>query len=379
MPRSGHDEVLLVTGYPAFGARQLVAHLLRAQPTALVHALVEPDQLDLAQEHRASLEPSSRPRLELHEGSVTQIDFGLSGADYRRLTAEVDRIHHMAFLGHLDVDRASAERVNLRGTLEALEFARSCPSLRTLVHHSTAFVAGDRRGEVREDELDVGQRFRNHAEATRAQAEQLVREASSRLPVVILRPSSVVGDSQSGEIDRLDGLYLLVLAVLGAPADLALPLPSHEAPLHLVPVDYMARAAHAIGRDGRAIGQTFHLVDPAPLPTRRAFELIARSASRRTRGSIPPPLARAILSAPGLQRIVKNPRAFFDQLLTPVHFDNTHAATLLASTDIRCPPFESYVDSLVAYVRGRSQDGPAVRSVDEGRPSLDLDLDEPIS
>ena len=54
-------------------------------------------------------------------------------------------------------------------------------------------------------------------------------------------------------------------------------------------------------------------------------------------------------------------------------------AALLAGTGIVCPPFESYVDSLVAYVRGRSQDGPAVRSVDEGRPSLDLDLDEPIS
>jgi thioester reductase-like protein len=372
MPRSGHDEVLLVTGYPAFGARQLVAHLLRSQPTALVHALVEPEQLDLAQEHRASLEPSSRPRLELHEGSVTRIDLGLSGAEFRRLTGDVDRIHHMAYLAHLDVDRPSAERVNIRGTLEILEFARSCRSLRALIHHSTAFVAGDRKGLVTEDELDAGQRFRNHAEATRAQAEELVRAAQGQLPVVILRPASVVGDSQSGEIDRLDGLYLLVLLVLGAPAEWALPLPSHEAPLHLVPVDYVARAAHAIGRDGRAIGQTFHLVDPAPLPARRAFEMIARSVGRRTRGSIPPPLARAVLAAPGLQRIVRNPRAFFDQLLTPVRFDDTHTAELLADSAIRCPPFESYVDSLVGYVRGRTHEAPGVH-VDDARLSLDLD------
>lgn len=373
MPRPGHEEVLLVTGYPAFGARQLVAQILRAQPTALVHALVEREQADAASEHRASLDPASRGRLELLEGSVTHIDLGLTGAEVKRLSGEVDRIHHTAQLARLDADRTSAERVNIRGTLEALELARHCRHLRAFVHHSTAFVAGNRRGTVREEQLDEGQGFRNHVEATRKVAEELVRAQMSRLPVVVVRPSLVVGDSQTGEIDRLDGPYFMMLLALAAPGDLAMPLPRTDVPLHLVPVDYVAAAAHALGRDGRALGRTFHLVDPRPLTARRVFELLAQAAGRRTGGTLPANLTKALLRLPGLDRLVRSPRSFLEQLVTPVRFDDAGTAELLAGTGIQCPPFESYAEQLVAYVRSRV----LVAAPVPDRPSMEvLDADD---
>jgi len=373
MPRPGYEEVLLVTGYPSFGARQLVAHLLRAQPSALVYAVVEADQADQASEHLASLASQERQRVVLLGGSVTHIDLGLSGAEFRSLTAEVDRIHHMAQVSHLDADRTQAERVNIRGTLEILDLARNCGHLKALVHHSTAFVAGDRAGTVLERELDERQGFRTVVESTRMTAEKLVRASMNRLPALVLRPTLVIGDSQSGEVDRLDGPYLVVLLVLGAPGDMAVPLPRSDAPLHLVPVDYVTRAAHALGRDGRAIGKTFHIVDPDPLPARRAFELIARAGGHRAGGSIPPGLARFLLRTPGLERLARSPRAFFEHINTPVDFDASTTASFLAGTGITCPPFESYVEQLVAYVRARVL---VVPSVGADRPSAELDADD---
>ena len=166
---------------------------------------------------------------------------------------------------------------------------------------STAHVCGDRRGVVTEDELQAGQAFRSVVEETKARGEKLVRGAMDRLPIAVMRPATIVGDSITGEVDRFDGPYLLVLLVVTSPPDLALPLPGRgDELLNLVPIDWVARAAVALGRDARSHGRTFHLVDPRPLAARRVFELVARAGGRRgPRGSIPANLAKALLRAPG--------------------------------------------------------------------------------
>jgi nucleoside-diphosphate-sugar epimerase len=192
-------------------------------------------------------------------------------------------------------------------------------------------------------------------ESTKLRAEKIVRSAGRDLPIIVLRPATVVGDSVTGEVDRLDGPYLLVLLLLTSPAEFSIPLPTHgDALLHLVPVDYVAQASVAIGRDPRAVGQTFHLVDPSPLTVRRTFELVARAAGRRLpRGFIPANLTKAILRTPGLERFAKSPRAFLDQLATPVQYSALNTEAILAGTGIHSPPFESYVDTLVTHVRER--------------------------
>lgn len=354
MPRPGHDEVLLVTGYPALVARQLVARVLREQPRSLVYVVVKPSLAEQASEHLASLDPQARQRVVVLAGDVAHMDFGLSGAEFRQLCNEVDRIHHTAQISYLGADRVLAQQVNVRGAIEALELARACKHLRAFVHYSTAFVSGDRSGVVRESELLVGQRFRNVIEETKATAEQLVRSAIGRLPILIVRPGLIVGDSQSGEVDRFDGPYLVVLLVLGSPPEMAIPLPPGGALLPMVPVDYLVQAAHHLARDGRSLGRTFHLLDP--LPARHVFEQIARAGGRKTSNFLPLNLTSALFRAPGLERFARSPRAFFEQLVTPVHFDASNTTELLAGTSLACPPFESYVDQLVAYARGRTQE-----------------------
>jgi thioester reductase-like protein len=361
------DDIVLLTGLPSLLGRAVCAEVLRADPRAVVYAVVRTKSLDDARAMLAALPAEDRERVHIVEGDAAAIDFGLSGGEHKVLAREVTRIHHCAQVTYLGVDRKAAEHANVRGASEVLEFASSCEKLAGLVFHSTAHVAGDRRGLVLESDLQAGQSFRNVVEETKARAEKLMRAAMDRLPIAVIRPATIVGDSHTGEIDRFDGPYLLVMLVVTSPPDLALPLPGlGEEPLNLVPIDWVARASVAIGRDPRARGRTFHLVDRHPLPARRVFELVARAAGRRgPRGSIPANLAKALLRAPGIERIAKSPRAFLETLTTQVAYDAANADELLSSLGVDvCPPLETYVDRLVEYVQHRMRQKQTARKVD---------------
>src|SRR5262249_34843628 len=156
-----------------------------------------------------ALGEEQRKRVSLLEGDAAAMDLGLSGVEFRSITQEISIIHHCAAISYPGVDRKGAEHVNVQGVTEILELARACTKLECLVHHSTAAVSGDRSGTVLEDDLDLGQGFRNVVEETRARAERIMRRAMPELPICVLRPTIVVGDSTTGEVDRLDGPYLL--------------------------------------------------------------------------------------------------------------------------------------------------------------------------
>ncbi len=370
------DDIVLLTGLPSLLARAVCAEILRADERAAVYAVVRTKSLDDARAILAELPSEQRERVHVVEGDAAAIDFGLSGGEYKALAREVTRIHHCAQVTYLGVDRKTAEHANVRGASEVLEFASSCEKLSSLVFQSTAHVAGDRRGAVLESDLKAGQAFRNVVEETKARAEKLMRDAMDRLPIAVIRPATIVGDSRTGEIDRFDGPYLLVMLVITSPPDLALPLPGlGDEPLNVVPIDWVARASVALGSDPRALGRTFHLVDPQPLPARRAFELVARASGRRgPRGSIPANLAKALMRAPGIERIAKSPRAFLETLTTRVVYDARNAEELLPTLGVRaCPPFETYVDKLVEYVQQR------MRRRQQAPRKPDVEIEDPLA
>jgi hypothetical protein len=107
-------------------------------------------------------------------------------------------------------------------------------------------------------------------------------------------------------------------------------------------------------------------VDPQPLTTREVFELVARVGGKRgPRGSIPANLAKALLRAPGLERIAQSPRAFLETLTTRVTYDASNALDLLQALGVSsCPPFESYVEKLVDYVQERLRQRRASRQIE---------------
>ena len=352
--RRGTD-VALVTGFPYFTARRMIAKILAADARSRVLLLVREKFREEAEAFAAALPVKERRRLRILVGDVCDIDLGLSGEEYREVAAEVTTIYHIASAYYLRIPRDTALRVNVGGTRHIIELAGACRRLERLCHFSAASVSGTRKGVIMEDELEMRQRFHNVYEETKYRAEVLAREAARRLPVTILRPGIIVGDSRTGEIEKLDGPYYLIKLIVGSRLDVALPLPGQgSAPLYLVPIDYVVDAAFALARDPRAVGRTFHLVDPCPLAARRVYELVAERASRKPpKGSIPEGLARAALKL-GLSRLVRMPLDFLESF-NHLAFYNCHNSIELLTPDLTCPPFERYVDNLVRYVRDRTK------------------------
>lgn len=343
-------DVTLLTGFPAFTAKRMIAKLLVEEPDAKLYVLVR-DKFAADAEHYVSTLPG-KERVELLVGDVCDMDLGLSSHEYRALSKEVTWIHHLAGIYWMGVDAATARRVNVSGTRTVLDLAKDAGRLERVVHWSTAMVSGDHRGTFYEEDLDAGQKFHNDYERTKFEAEKLVRGAMRQLPITVVRPGIIVGDSRTGEIDKLDGPYYLMVLIATNASGVRLPLLGRgEAPLHLVPIDYVIDAAWQVARSEHAAGKTFHLVDPAPMSARAVFEGVAEHAgTEKPRGHVPRPLARAVLRTPGLSRLSRGPRAFVDVLDHLVHYDQTNTANALAGTTIRCPSLAEYLPVLVRWV-----------------------------
>lgn len=360
MPDHEPSAMSFVTGYPTPVAVHLARCLLADEPEAQVVMLVRERHLQRWDEQfRAALPADQAARVEAYQGDVVDMDLGLSGVEYSSVLARAERVYHAAGVYWLGAGRDDAYRVNVEGTAEVLRLCQECERLRRFVYFSTALVSGSRTGVVQEDDLDAGQSFRNAFEETRYVAERLVRRHMDRVPTTVLRPSVVVGHSETGEMDRLSGPYFLLHAMATWPAEVPLPLPGRgDSPMNLVPVDFVSRAAAYIARDPRGEGRTFHLTDPNPLSARRVFELVARAAGRRPpRGHVPKRMARTILRLPGLSGRSAAQLHFlecFDQL---VIWRCVNTLLVLQGSQIRCPPFETYVDKMVDHVRRQAGRG----------------------
>lgn len=340
----------LITGFPAFTAKRMIGQILAAEPETKLYVLARDKFSADADSFLASL--PDRSQAEVLAGDVCDMDLGLSSAEYRALSRELSWIHHLAGIYFMGADEDTARRVNVVGTRTVIDLARDAGRLERVVHWSTVMVSGDRKGTFYEDDLEAGQRFRNAYERTKYEAERLVRAAMRQLPITVVRPGIIVGDSRTGEIDKLDGPYYLMVLIATNASRVRLPLLGRSnALLHLVPIDYVVEAAWHVARGEAAAGKTFHLVDPAPLSARAVFESVAEHAhTEKPRGHIPRPLARAVLRTTGLSRLGRGPLAFLDMLDHAVRYDQTTTAQALAGTGVRCPPLTEYLPVLVRYV-----------------------------
>lgn len=344
--------VHLVTGYPGFIGRRLIGRLveeLRGGPDRLV-LLVQPASVGRARDDLARLRASNAA---IVEGDVERMHLGLSGAEFKALSLEVTDIWHLAARTHLGAPRSEMRRVNVEGTRNVLDLALAAKRLRRMNHFSSAYVSGSRVGVILEDELATGQRFRNAYEETKFQAELLVRRAQSEIPATIYRPSIVVGDSRTGEIDRFEGPYALAILLVASPLAVPLPLPGDAvAPLNVVPVDFVVDAALAVSRHPGAAGRTVHLVDPSPLSARRVYEMIAERAGKKLPPvSLPLRAAQALLRLPVLERLTRAHRPAIEYVNHLAIYNCRNLIELLDGTGIRCPPLGDYLDRLIEFVQ----------------------------
>jgi thioester reductase-like protein len=361
------ESVILLTGFPSYLAHRVARELLASRAEARLFLLhdCEAPQLD---SFLSSLDEAARRRVEPLAGNVAHMDLGLPSDAYRRLMGELTEVHHLASAYHDHHDGRTLRRVNVVGTREVVELASQCEHQPRLVHWSTILVSGTRTGVVLEDELECGQRFRTAYEQTRYEAERLVRRAARKLPVVVLRLGVVVGDSRTGELAPYDGPHGLIAGMVEGRADQAMRLPgTGDAPVHLVPVDFVVQAGCHLSGAPDTQGKTFHLVDPCPLPAREVFQLVARKAHRGpTPQAVPAAISRLLRLSPRMERLAPFPVAppeLFDHL---VFYNCQNTMTHLSDTPLRCPPLASYVEQLVRFIKDR---GAARHRVAEEAPA----------
>jgi len=341
----------LITGYPGFIGERLAGALLDADPDARVVALVEPKMASRAR----SVAPE---RLEVVEGDITDRRLGLADEIYERLASEVGAVYHLAAIYDLAVPIEVAQAVNVEGTGNVLDFCLACERLERLHYVSTAYVAGRRTGVVYEHELTMGQRFKNHYESTKFQAEVWVRQQMDRVPTTIYRPAIVVGDSRTGQTQKFDGPYYM-LRVISRSVRLNQPIPRFgraEAKFNVVPVDFVIDAM----RVGAEPGDTLHLVDPDPVTASEVFDTLAEAyAGKPTSYRLPPQLVAGSLRIGAVRNFFAGaPAQSIEYLNHPVRFDTRRADEMLGRHGIRCPHLRDYAEPMVRFFK-EHEDDPA--------------------
>src|SRR4051794_13979554 len=238
----------------------------------------------------AAAREAAEDRVEILTGDITDRRLGLANDDYERLTAATTAVFHLAAIYNLAVPLEIAQRVNVDGTGNIIEFCRRCEKLERHNYVSTAYVAGVRRGVVYEHELIMGQWFKNHYESTKFQAEAWVRESMDKVPTAIYRPAIVVGDSETGDTQKFDGPYYMLRAI-SVSQKRGWPIAQYgrsAAPFNVVPVDFIVKGLMAGSADDQAIGETFHLVDPEPIQAKEVFGLLSELyAGKRPAYTVP--------------------------------------------------------------------------------------------
>lgn len=346
------EETIFLTGFPGFIASQLVRRLARDGGRFLL--LVQPAFAERAlSELKSVAEQTGRSISDflVLSGDITAPNLGMSPSDLATARSQSTALFHLAAIYDLAVARDTALLVNLQGTRNVNELARSLPHLRHYHYVSTCYVAGKRTGRILETELRHEAGFRNYYEETKYAAELEVAALKAELPVTIHRPAVVCGDSRTGETAKYDGIYYLIRYLLKWPALLsAVNIGNSEVALNLVPVDFVVEALATLARDPLAIGKTLQLADPEPLTTRELFNTIARClADKVPRVTLPASLVHTSLILPLAQKITGLPRSAVPYFFLKQNYDTAQASELLRPHGIACPPFASYVGTIVDY------------------------------
>lgn len=349
---------ILFTGFPGFIGARLIPLLLDQDPEATVVALVEPRMVQKAQAVAAEL--GVHDRLAIQPGDITAPLLGLDEGRYRSLAADTVAVHHLAAVYDLAVPLAIAERVNVEGTQNIIDFCRACPRLERHNYVSTAYVAGLRGGTVREADLWAGQAFKNHYESTKFAAEVLVRASMDDVPTTIYRPGIVVGDSVSGVTQKFDGPYYLLRTIQAAvrrhtpivqPGGMA-------ARFNVVPVDFVIDAIVTGAGDPDFAGETLHLVDPDPISASELYRQLCQAyAGKDAAFRLPWGLVdQSLRLGPVRHLLGGTPRESLVYLNHQVRYDTSRATELLGRHDVRCPPATTYVGPMVAFFREHEDD-----------------------
>ncbi|HXS34352.1 MAG TPA: SDR family oxidoreductase [Solirubrobacterales bacterium] len=353
-----------VTGATGFIGHNLVKRLLQREGT--VYALVRAGSRGRLEELRTAWGPDGA-RVVPIAGDLSMPALGVSEEDLLTLRSEVDHFFHLAAIYDMTAGSEAQEVANVEGTRHAVELAGAIEA--GCFHQvSSIAAAGLYKGEWREDMFEEAEKLDTHPYfRTKHESERVVREECSR-PWRVYRPGIVVGDSRTGEIDKVDGPYYFFKLLQQARRVLPSWLPAvgiEGGEINIVPVDFVADAINHIAHQPDLDGQTFSLTDPAPKSAGEVINLFARAADApqaalrldsevtdpatslvRTGLRFFPPARRAVKAGLGQLGI---PASMLSYVNYPTRFDSSNAQAALKGSGISVPPLESYADRVWDY------------------------------
>ena len=352
-----------VTGATGFIGKRLIEKLLDRK--GVIHCLVRRESMPKFKALAESFGADGK-RLVAVVGDLGKPRLGIAPATLRELGGKVKHFFHLAAIYDLAADAQSQVVANVEGTRHAVEAAEAMRA--GCFHHvSSIAAAGLYPGVFREDMFDEAEELDHPYFRTKHDAEGIVRKECKR-PFRIYRPGIVVGDSRTGETDKIDGPYYFFRLIKKMREALPPWMPTvglEGGRINLVPVDWVAAVLDHIAHKPALDGHAFHLTDPAPRRIGEVLNLFARAGhapqmtmrlDARMFGFIPGSVRAAIGSLPPVRRVVGVllrdlgiPAAVMQFINYPTRFDCRETERALKGTKIKLPKLDDYAWKLWDY------------------------------
>lgn len=352
-----------VTGGTGFIGRYLIGNLLKRKGT--IHVLVRKESARkfAALAKRQGWDPK---RVVAVSGDMTAPKCGLSAAQVRALSGKVQHFFHLAAIYDLTASAESQRAANIDGTQNALDLAAALKA--GCFHHASSIAAaGLYPGVFREDMFEEAEGLDDAYLRTKHESEGLVR-AEKRIKWRIYRPGMVVGHSQTGEIDKIDGPYYFFTFLKKLREMLPPWMPTlgiEGGRINIVPVDFVADAMDHIAHKPKLDGHCFHLTDPEPMRVGEVLNTFARAGhapemtmriDARMFAFVPGGVRMAVGNLPPVKRFVgmllrdfRIPREVLKFITYPTRFDNRETERALKGSGISVPRLDDYAWRLWDY------------------------------
>ena len=354
-----------VTGATGFIGKRLVKALL-ARRGATVYFLLRPGSEGKVPDLLAYW-GAAKGRAVPVMGDLTGKKLGVAADQVKALKGNIDQMYHLAAVYDLSADEESQVAVNIEGTRNAVEFAKAIDAGH--FHHvSSIAAAGLYEGVFREDMFDEAENLDHPYFATKHESEKIVR-TECKVPWSVYRPAMVVGDSRTGEMDKIDGPYYFFKLIQRMRQVLPPWMPSiglEGGRINIVPVDFVVAALDHISHTAlEGSGQCFHLVDPEGLRVGDVLAIFSKAAhapkmnvfvNAALLGFIPRGVKKSLMALAPVRRVrnaVMKDLGLPEDILTfvnyPTRFDDRDTQRALKGSGIACPPLKDYAWRLWDY------------------------------
>ena len=353
-----------VTGATGFIGKRLVKKLLERKG-AVVHFLMRKESADKVTDLRAYWGVGPARAIPVF-GDLKNKKLGVGSEDIRKLKGTVDFIYHLAAVYDLDADEESQVAVNVDGTRNAVEFAKAIDA-KHFHHVSSIAAAGLYEGVFREDMFEEAENYDHPYFMTKHQSEGIVRK-ECKVPWSVFRPAMVVGDSTTGEMDKIDGPYYFFKLIQRLRQMLPPWMPTvglEGGRINIVPVDFVVQALNVISHQTGVAGRCYHLVDPQGYRVGDVLDIFSRAAhapkmnvfvNTALLGFIPRSVKKGLMSLAPVRRIrnaVLSDLGLPEDILTfvnyPTRFDCRDTLAALKGSGVECPNLKDYAWRLWDY------------------------------